>query len=438
MKKVVAIIGRPNVGKSKLFNYIIGKRLSIVDDKPGVTRDRIYAEAEWRGTKFNLVDTAGFENKVEGEIELAMQEQTKFAIDIADIIVFVCNIKDGVTEIDKEIAQILRTSNKPVILAVNKADKLGVEHLEIYEFYNLGLGEPLRLSVVNGIGIGDLLDQIYYNLPEEETEEETERIKVTLIGKPNVGKSSLINKLLNENRNIVSNIPGTTRDAVDTPFENKMGKYVFIDTAGLRKQSKIDNDIELYSKDRTVMAIERADVCVLVVDAQTGVTSQDAKVLGIAHEEGKGIIIAVNKWDLVEKNNKTYNLFFKEIRNALAFCTYAPIIFLSAKTGQRTEELFKLINKVYENNSFTISTSIVNKMIAEAVSFVQPPSDKGKKLKIYYGNQAGTNPPTFILFVNDKNLFHFSYQRYILNTFRKYFGLEGTTIRLIIRERKEE
>lgn len=438
MKKKVAIIGRPNVGKSSLFNYILGKRIAIVEEEAGVTRDRLYGEAEWQNFKFDIIDTAGIANSGEDEISKNMQEQTDIAIEIADVIIFLTDIKNGVTEEDKEIAWKIKKSGKNVVLAVNKADKLGKDPLELYEFYNLGLGDPIRISVANKIGIGDLLSEVckYFENIEENIQDD--RIKVAFIGKPNVGKSSLINKILGENRHIVSSIAGTTRDAADSFFENKYGKYTFIDTAGLRKKAKIHENIELYSSDRTKYAIERSDVSCIVIDAVEGVTSQDAKVLGLAHEAGKGIIILVNKWDLIEKDNTTHNEFFKNVRNKLSYASYAPILFISAKTGQRIDNVFELINKVYKNNSQKISTPVINKIISEAVSIKQPPSDKGVKLKIYYGVQGGTNPPSFALFVNKKELFHYSYQRYIINTFRKYFDFEGTTIRLMIREKKEE
>lgn len=440
MKGKVAIIGRPNVGKSKLFNYILGKRIAIVEDIPGVTRDRIMAEAVWQNNVFDLIDTAGYEDIYENDLEKNVQEQTRLAINIADVIVFVTDIKAGITELDKEIARLLQKSEKKVILAVNKCDSLEKDHLGIYEFYNLGLGEPLRLSVANGIGIGDLLDEIVNKLPKKEEEKESEeRIKVALIGRPNVGKSSIVNKIVGENRSVVSNVAGTTRDAIDSDVTNSFGKYTFIDTAGLRKKSKILKEkLETYSLDRTNFAIERSDVCIFVLDAEQGVTVQDTKVLGLAHNLGKAIIIAVNKWDLIKKDEKVYNEFFKRIKNELSYANYAPIIFISAETGLRITKLFEEINKVYENSKRQIKTPVLNDIINEAMALHSPPSDKGKKLKIYYALQIANQPPTFKLHVNDKKICHYSYQRYIINTIRNHFDFSGTRINIILKEKGEE
>lgn len=438
MKSKVAIIGRPNVGKSSLYNYILGKRIAIVENTPGVTRDRLIGEASWRDAKFDIIDTAGVVGEKTGEMEKEIQAQTDMAIVAADVIVFLVNIREGVTKEDEEIARRLRKSSKKVILAVNKADSLEKEHFELFEFYNLGLGEPLRLSVSNGIGIGDLLDKIYYMLPKKGEEEDTKKINIALIGKPNVGKSSIINTLIGEKRNVVSNIAGTTRDAIDVPFSNEYGDFVFIDTAGLRRKSKINENIELYSGDRTKFAIERSDVCILVLDATEEISNQDVRILGYAHEEGKGIIILVNKWDAVKKDNNSVKEFRENILTNCAYAQYAKIMFVSAKTGQRINDIFKNIIEVYENNSFEIKSSILNKIIGESINMHQPPSDKGVKLKIYYGTQIKKNPPTFLLFVNRKELFHYSYQRYILNNIRKYYPLEGTRLKLVIRDKKEE
>ncbi|MGN1327475.1 MAG: ribosome biogenesis GTPase Der, partial [Clostridia bacterium] len=413
-KPMVAIVGRPNVGKSTFFNYIIGKRISIVEDTPGVTRDRVYGEADWRGRKFTLIDTGGIEFDETDDISVQMKEQANIAISMADVIIFVTDIKQGITPNDYEIAQMLRRSNKPIILVCNKADNYGKEVPELYEFYNLGLGDPFRVSSVNAIGIGDVLDAIYDNLPpRQEAEDEDLEIKVAVIGKPNVGKSSLINKILGENRLIVSNVAGTTRDAIDSTFENEYGKYVFIDTAGLRRHSKVEEKIEKYSVTRTLLAIERADVCVLMLDANQGVTEQDTKIAGEAHEAGKGVIIAVNKWDEYEKANGTLERYTKEVYEKLPYLSYAPILFISAKTGQRVDKLFDLINNVASQNALRVSTSVLNQVLNEAIAVVQPPTDKGRRLKLYYMTQASTKPPTFVVFVNDKKLFHFSYERYL-------------------------
>ncbi len=438
-KPTVAIVGRPNVGKSTFFNYIVGKRISIVEDTPGVTRDRIYADTNWRGIDFTLIDTGGIEPESEDIIISQMRTQADMAVSIADVILFVTDFKQGVTEADKEIALMLRKSKKPIVLACNKADNYGKISDDIYEFYNLGLGDPYPVSAVNAIGIGDVLDAIYEELPKDNNEQDDSTIiKVAIIGKPNVGKSSLVNKILGENRVIVSNIAGTTRDAIDSEFENEFGKYVFIDTAGIRRKSKVTENLEKYSVMRTLLAIERADVCILMIDANEGVTEQDAKIAGEAHEAGKGVIIAVNKWDEYEKDDKTVDNYKKDIYNKLSYLSYAPIIFISAKTGQRVNKLYELINTVADQNAMRVSTSVLNQVLNEAIAIVQPPTDKGKRLKIFYMTQASTKPPTFVVFVNDKQLFHFSYERYLINQLRKEFVLTGTPIRMIVREKKDE
>lgn len=438
-KPTVAIVGRPNVGKSTFFNYIVGKRISIVEDTPGVTRDRIYAEANWRGRNFTLIDTGGIEPESEDIIISQMRDQADIAIDIADVIVFVTDIKQGITEADKEIALMLKKSKKPIVLVCNKADNFGKVIDDIYEFYNLGIGEPYAVSSVNAIGIGDVLDAIYEHFPEKDLNEDDDTvIKVAIIGKPNVGKSSLVNKILGENRVIVSNIAGTTRDAIDSSFENEFGKYVFIDTAGIRRKSKVKENLERYSVMRSLLAVERADVCILMIDANEGVTEQDAKIAGEAHEAGKGIIIAVNKWDEYEKENGTLEKYKKEVYSKLSYLSYAPMIFISAKTGQRVNKLYELINTVANQNAMRISTAVLNQVLNEAIAIVQPPTDKGKRLKIYYMTQGSTKPPTFVVFVNDKKLFHFSYERYLVNQLRKEFVLTGTPIRMIVREKKEK
>ena len=438
-KPIVAIIGKPNVGKSTFFNYLVGSRVSIVQDTPGVTRDRIYADTNWRGRNFTLIDTAGIEPDSEDIILSQMREQASLAISMADVIIFLTDIRQGITAADQEIAVMLKKSGKPVVLVCNKADNFEKDREEIYEFYNLGLGDPYPISASNAIGIGDVLDQIYESFPEKTSDEdEDDIIKVAVIGKPNVGKSSLINKILGENRTIVSDIAGTTRDAIDSRFENEKGKYILIDTAGIRKKSKVKESIEKFSIMRTLLAIERADVCLMMIDALEGVTDQDAKIAGEAHEAGKGIIIVVNKWDEYEKETGTLEKYKKEIYNKLSYLSYAPIIFISAKTGQRVNKLFDMINHVNEQNSMRVTTSVLNQVINEAIAIVQPPTDKGKRLKIFYGTQASTKPPTFVIFVNDKELFHFSYERYLINQFRKEFGLEGTPVRIIVREKNEK
>ena len=437
-KPTVAIVGRPNVGKSTFFNYIVGKRISIVQDEPGVTRDRVYADGQWRGRTFTLIDTGGIEPESEDIILSQMREQANIAINVADVIIFLTDIKQGVTAADMEIAQMLRVSKKKVILVCNKADNFGKTSNDIYEFYNLGLGDPYPVSSVNALGIGDVLDAIYENFPEKTENEDEDTIKVALIGKPNVGKSSLVNKILGENRVIVSDIAGTTRDAIDSEFENEFGKYVFIDTAGIRRKSKVDEQIEKYSVMRSLLAVERSDVCILMIDANEGVTEQDTKIAGEAHEAGKGVIIAVNKWDEYEKDDHSTENYKKEIYNKLSYLSYAPIIFISAKTGQRVNKLFEMINMVASHNAMRVSTAVLNQVLNEAVAIVQPPSDKGKRLKVYYMTQASTKPPTFVVFVNDKKLFHFSYERYLINQIRKEFTLTGTPVRMLVREKKEK
>ena len=437
-KPTVAIIGKPNVGKSTFFNYIVGSRISIVEDTPGVTRDRVYAETNWRGRNFTVVDTAGIEPESDDTIISQMREQAKIAIDIADVILFLTDVKQGVTAADQEIAIMLKKSKKPVVLVCNKADNMSRDRNEIYEFYNLGMGEPYPVSAANALGIGDVLDALYENFPEKSDDEDDDgRIKVAVIGKPNVGKSSLINKILGENRTIVSNIAGTTRDAIDTEYENEYGKYVLIDTAGIRRKSKVSESIEKFSIMRTLLAIERADVCLMMIDANEGVTDQDAKIAGEAHGAGKGIIIVVNKWDEYEKETGTLEKYKKDIYAKLSYLSYAPVIFISAKTGQRVDKLFNMINNVAEQNAMRVSTATLNQVINEAIAIVQPPTDKGKRLKILYGTQVSTKPPTFVIFVNNKELFHFSYERYLVNQIRKEFGLEGTPVRIIAREKGE-
>lgn len=416
-----------------------GKRISIVEDTPGVTRDRIYAEANWRGMDFTVIDTGGIEPESEDIIISQMREQADMAISMADVIVFVTDFKAGITSADNEIAMMLRKSKKPIVLICNKADNYGKTSDDIYEFYNLGLGDPYPVSAKNALGIGDALDAIYELLPKNDNEQdESDVIKVAFIGKPNVGKSSLVNKILGENRVIVSNIAGTTRDAIDSEFENSHGKYILIDTAGIRRKSKVTENLERYSVMRTQLAIERADVCVFMIDANEGVTDQDAKIAGEAHEAGKGVIIAVNKWDEYEKDNNTTEKYKKEIYDKLSYLSYAPVIFISAKTGQRVEKLYEMINMVASQNALRVSTAVLNQVLNEAIAIVQPPTDKGKRLKIFYMTQASTKPPTFVVFVNDKKLFHFSYERYLVNQLRKEFGLIGTPIRIMVREKVDK
>ena len=438
-KPIVAIIGKPNVGKSTFFNYIIGQRISIVEDTPGVTRDRVYGDASWRDRSFTLVDTAGIEEQQDDIIVNQMRKQAEIAIDIADVIMFITDIKQGVTADDKDIALILKKSKKKIVLVCNKADNYGNESDDIYEFYNLGLGDPMAISAANAKGIGDVLDKVYELLPSKnESESDSEIINVAVIGKPNVGKSSLINRILGEERLIVSNIAGTTRDAIDSYFENEFGKYKFIDTAGVRRKSKIKESIEKFSIMRTLFAIERADVCLMMIDATEGVTDQDAKIAGEAHEAGKGVILVINKWDEIEKDNNTTEKFKKEIYDRLSYLSYAPIIFISAKTGQRVNKLYEMINTVASQNAMRVPTSMLNQVLNEAIALVQPPTDKGKRLKVFYMTQPSTKPPTFVVFCNNKDLFHFSYQRYLINQIRKEFGMQGTPIRLIIREKSEK
>ena len=439
MKPLVAIVGRPNVGKSMLFNKLCGQRLSIVEDAPGVTRDRIYAQCDWRNRVFDIVDTGGIEPGTDDQILAFMREQAEIAIATATVIVFVSDVKTGMTASDHEVANMLLRSGKPVVLAVNKADQVGRENPDVYEFYNLGLGDPIPVSAVHGHGTGDLLDACFeYFPPEEAEEEEDDTIKVALIGKPNVGKSSLVNRILGEERVIVSNVAGTTRDAIDSNFENEHGKFCFIDTAGMRKKSKVDDRVEKFSVLRSTMAIERSDVCLIMIDAQEGVTEQDTKVAGMAHEAGKACIIVVNKWDAIEKDGKTMDKMRADVRRDLAYMTYAPIVFISALTGQRVEKLFELINYVNNQACMRITTGMLNNVLADATARVQPPTDKGRRLKIYYMTQVSTRPPTFACFINDKKLFHFSYQRYLENQIRATFGLEGTPVRFLIREKSEK
>ena len=441
MKPLVAIVGRPNVGKSMLFNKLVGKRLSIVEDTPGVTRDRLYAEAEWCGRTFDIVDTGGIEPGTDSEILTFMRKQAEIAIQNATVIIFLCDIKTGLTASDQEVANMLLRSRKPVVLAVNKMDQVGATNPDIYEFYNLGLGDPIAVSAVHGHGTGDLLDACLQYFPEEEEDDTPDDVvKVAVIGKPNVGKSSLINRILGEERVIVSNMAGTTRDAVDSYFENKQGKYLFIDTAGMRKKSKVDDRIEKFSVLRATMAIERSDVCLILIDANEGVTEQDTKVAGLAHEAGKACIIVVNKWDAVEKDDKTMDRMREDVRRDLSYMTYAPILFISALTGQRVNRLFELINYVNDQAAMRITTGMLNTLLADATARVQPPTDKGRRLKIFYMTQVGVKPPHFVCFCNDAQLFHFSYQRYLENQIRATFGLEGTPVRLTIRQKgdKEE
>ncbi len=437
-KPVVAIVGRPNVGKSTLFNVLAGERISIVQDTPGVTRDRIYAEVSWLDYNFTLIDTGGIEPD-SGDIILSqMREQAQIAIDTADVIIFITDVRQGLVDADQKVADMLRRSKKPVILAVNKVDDFKKYMPDVYEFYNLGIGDPVPVSAASRLGIGDLLDEVAKHFTQEMLEEaEDDRPRIAIVGKPNVGKSSLINKLTGENRVIVSDIAGTTRDAIDTDIKYNGREYVFIDTAGLRRKNKIKEELERYSIIRAVTAVERADVVIIVIDATEGVTEQDAKIAGIAHERGKGIIIAVNKWDAIEKDDKTIYKHTEKIRQILSFMPYAEILFISAKTGQRTGRIFETIDVVLENNSMRVATGVLNEIMAEAVAMQQPPTDKGKRLKLYYITQAAVKPPTFVIFVNDKNLMHFSYTRYLENKIREAFGFKGTSLKFIIRERKE-
>ncbi|MBQ2730200.1 MAG: ribosome biogenesis GTPase Der [Clostridia bacterium] len=436
-KPVIAIVGRPNVGKSTLFNKLIGERRAIIEDTPGVTRDRIYGETEWCGKTMIVIDTGGIEPKTDDIILKKMREQAQIAIDTADVIIFMCDVKTGLVADDLDIAVMLKKSGKPIIPVINKVDKVGNVPLEFYEFYQLGFDNDLiAISSIHGSGSGDLLDACIAALPEFENEEEdNEVISVAVIGKPNAGKSSLINKILGDDRLIVSNIAGTTRDAIDTYFENEHGKYNFIDTAGIRRQSRVEDRVEKYSVLRAKMAVERAQVCLLVIDANEGVTEQDEKIAGIAHEAGKAVIICVNKWDLIEKDNNTVNSYTKDVYDALSYMTYAPLMFISAETGQRVTKLFEFINYVHNQTNTRISTGMLNDVLADAINRVQPPSDKGKRLKIYYMTQISVAPPTFVIFCNSAELFHFSYQRYIENCLRQTFGFKGTPIRLIIRQK---
>ncbi len=438
-RPLVAIVGRPNVGKSMLFNRLAGRRLSIVEDTPGVTRDRLYAECEWNGRSFDIVDTGGIEPSADSEILLFMREQAQIAIDSADVIVLVTEIGTGVTAADKTVADMLKRSGKPVTLVVNKIDSTGDVDPGFYEFYSLGLGDPIAVSAVHGHGTGDLLDECVEHFPPEDGGGAADdRIRVAVIGKPNVGKSSLINLILGEKRVIVSDMAGTTRDAVDTPFENKYGKYVFIDTAGIRRRSKVDDRIEKFSVMRAKLAIDRADVCLIMIDAREGVTEQDTKIAGLAHEAGKASVVVVNKWDLVDKDGKTMDKMRKDVMRDLSFMSYAPILFISALTGQRTERIFELVNYVNDQSAMRITTGMLNDVLADAQARQQPPTDKGRRLKIYYMTQTGVRPPNFVIFCNSRELFHFSYQRYIENQIRAAFGLEGTPIRIVIRQKGDK
>ena len=438
-KPIVAVVGRPNVGKSTLFNRLAGERISIVQDTPGVTRDRIYADVEWTGRKFTLIDTGGMEIGAEDVILKQILQQAEIAIETADVILFITDAKAGMTDDDKQVANMLRRTKKPVVLAVNKIDNVNRDSMNIYEFYELGIGDPIAISAGQALGLGDMLDEVISYFPENsEAEEEEEVIKVAIIGKPNVGKSSLINKILGEDRLIVSNIPGTTRDAIDTPIEIDGQKYVFIDTAGMRRKSKIKEEIERFSIIRAVTAVERCDVAILVIDANEGITDQDTKIAGIAHERGRAAIVAVNKWDAIEKNDKTMNQYLKDIGNELAYMPYAPKVFISALTGQRITRMLELIQTVYQNHALRISTGVLNDVLIEATAMQQPPADKGRQLKLYYMTQVSIKPPTFVIFVNDRELFHFSYKRYIENQLREAFGFVGTPIHFIVREKGKE
>ena len=435
-KPLIAIVGRPNVGKSTLFNKLIGKRLAIVEDTPGVTRDRLYAETDWNGRKFDIVDTGGIDTQTDTEMLVFMREQAMLAIEMADIVIFVVDFTTGVTAADEDVASLLQKSGKPVVLAVNKMDSTGRVSPDIYEFYALGLGDPVPVSAVHGHGSGDILDECLKHFPPPDAETvEDSAIRVAVIGKPNVGKSSLINKILGETRVIVSDEAGTTRDAVDTPYENGSGKYVFIDTAGIRRKSKVSGRIEKYSVLRAQMAIERSDVCLIMLDAREGVTEQDTKVAGIAHETGKASVLVVNKWDLVKKETGTMEKMRREVLSDLAYMSYAPVLFISALNGSRVEKIFNLINYVNDQASMRVTTGMLNELLADAVARQQPPTDKGKRLKIYYITQTGVRPPTFVCFCNKADLFHYSYLRYLENRIRSVFGLEGTPVRMVVRER---
>ncbi|WP_250227604.1 ribosome biogenesis GTPase Der [Anaeropeptidivorans aminofermentans] len=437
-KPIVAVVGRPNVGKSTLFNRLAGERISIVEDTPGVTRDRIYADVEWLGKEFTIIDTGGIDPDAEDIITRQMMKQAEIAIETSDVVLFVVDVKTGITDADEQVANMLRKSGKPLVLAVNKVDDMRKANLDIYEFYSLGLSEPIPISAGQALGLGDMLDEVVKFFPETgDEEEDDETIKIAIVGKPNVGKSSIINRILGEDRLIVSDIPGTTRDAIDTPYEKDGHNYVFIDTAGMRRKSKIKENIEKYSIIRAIAAVERCDVCVLVINAEEGITDQDTKIAGIAHERGKAAIIAVNKWDAIEKDGKTMNKFIKDIDMELKYMPYAPKLFVSALTGQRIDQLFGLIRIVSENASLRIATGILNEVLIEAVAMSPPPTDKGKQLKIYFVTQVSVKPPTFVLFVNDTELMHFSYKRYIENQFRQAFGFTGTPIHFIVRNRKD-
>lgn len=436
MKPIVAVVGRPNVGKSTLFNKITGKRIAIIEDTPGVTRDRIYADAEWTGREFTLIDTGGIEPASKDSILVQMRRQAELAIDMADVIIFMVDIRDGMTAADKDVAAMLQKCGTPVILACNKVDRPGEPPMEMYEFYNLGIGDPVPVSSIHGMGVGDLLDEVVAKFPEQtEDEEDEDAIHVAIVGKPNAGKSSLINKILGEERVIVSDVAGTTRDAIDTNYERDGQKYVLIDTAGMRKRGRINENVERYSVVRALAAVDRADVCLIMVDASEGVTEQDTKIAGYVHEAGKASIIVINKWDLVEKETNTMKNFRNRVKESFNFMMYAPSMFISAATGQRVNDLFPKINEVVSENRKRISTGVLNDVINDAVAAVQPPSDKGKRLKIYYGTQASVKPPTFVLFVNNSQLAHYSYIRYLENQLRARFGFEGTPIRFIIREK---
>ena len=438
-KKVVAIVGRPNVGKSTLFNVFAGEKISIIKDVSGVTRDRVYADCTWRGTTFQIIDTGGIELESDDIILKQMRRQAMLAMDIADVIVFITDVKAGVTQSDLAVAEMLRKTKKPVILVCNKCDRVGKPPMELYEFYNLGLGDPIPISANGKLGIGELLDEIYYKFDNVENEiEDEETIRVAIIGKPNAGKSSLINKILGEDRVIVSDIAGTTRDSIDTSFKNKYGKYIFVDTAGIRRKNKVYDTLEKYSVLKAMNAIEKSDVCLIMIDATEGVTEQDEKIAGLAHEAGKGVIIVINKWDLVEKETNTMAVYKKKVYEKLAYLSYAPIIFISAMTGQRVNNIFEMINKVNEQNALRVPTGLLNDTLSEAIAITQPPSDKGRRLKIYYMTQVSIRPPTFVIFVNSKPLMHFSYVRYIENHLRKQFGFIGTPIHMIIREKGEK